>query len=187
MESLRERAGRLGSRELQLLAERAEERAEWARNEERTRIAREMHDVVAHRVSLMVVHAAALQAVARKDPEKAVKNAVLVGDMGRQALTELREMLGVLRTGRVVVRAGAGRCRWRPWGRRLRWRPRGRSMMGPRGRSSAELDELVGQSAAADGGGSRWRVTPGGMRGLSRRRTGRSSGGSDQRAQQCGG
>ncbi|MET7742324.1 histidine kinase [Streptomyces sp. NPDC005385] len=98
MESLRERADSL-ERELQLLAERAEERAEWARNEERTRIAREMHDVVAHRVSLMVVHAAALQAIARKDPEKAVKNAALVGDMGRQALTELREMLGVLRTG----------------------------------------------------------------------------------------
>ncbi|MFD4555046.1 sensor histidine kinase [Streptomyces sp. NPDC058469] len=98
MESLRERADSL-ERELQLLAERAEERAEWARNEERTRIAREMHDVVAHRVSLMVVHAAALQAVARKDPEKAVKNAALVGDMGRQALTELREMLGVLRSG----------------------------------------------------------------------------------------
>src|SRR4051812_48105072 len=98
MESLRERADDL-ERELQLLAERAEERAEWARNEERTRIAREMHDVVAHRVSLMVVHAAALQAVARKDPEKAVKNAALVGDMGRQALTELREMLGVLRSG----------------------------------------------------------------------------------------
>ncbi|NDZ88967.1 sensor histidine kinase, partial [Streptomyces sp. SID10115] len=98
VEGMRERADSL-ERELQLLAERAEERAEWARNEERTRIAREMHDVVAHRVSLMVVHAAALQAVARKDPEKAVKNAALVGDMGRQALTELREMLGVLRTG----------------------------------------------------------------------------------------
>ncbi|NYV75615.1 sensor histidine kinase, partial [Streptomyces sp. UH6] len=97
MESLRERADSL-ERELQLLAERAEERAEWARNEERRRIAREMHDVVAHRVSLMVVHAAALQAVALKDPEKAVRNAALVGDMGRQALTELREMLGVLRT-----------------------------------------------------------------------------------------
>lgn len=105
MESLRERADDL-ERELQLLAERAEERAEWARNEERTRIAREMHDVVAHRVSLMVVHAAALQAVARKDPEKAVRNAALVGDMGRQALTELREMLGVLRSG-----DGSGRQR----------------------------------------------------------------------------
>ncbi|MEV4440513.1 histidine kinase [Streptomyces sp. NPDC049577] len=97
VESLRERADGL-ERELSLLAERAEERAEWARNEERTRIAREMHDVVAHRVSLMVVHAAALQAVALKDPEKASRNAALVGDMGRQALTELREMLGVLRT-----------------------------------------------------------------------------------------
>lgn len=106
MESLRERADSL-ERELQLLAERAEERAEWARNEERTRIAREMHDVVAHRVSLMVVHAAALQAVARKDPEKAVRNAALVGDMGRQALTELREMLGVLRAGDGVGRRAA--------------------------------------------------------------------------------
>ena len=97
VDSLRERADGL-QRELALLADRAEERAEWARNEERTRIAREMHDVVAHRVSLMVVHAAAFQAVAPKDPERAARNAGLVGDMGRQALTELREMLGVLRT-----------------------------------------------------------------------------------------
>jgi signal transduction histidine kinase len=106
MESLRERADSL-ERELSLLADRAEERAEWARTEERTRIAREMHDVVAHRVSLMVVHAAALQAVAPKDPAKAVRNAALVGDMGRQALTELREMLGVLRTGDPAVTRGA--------------------------------------------------------------------------------
>ncbi|MER5962059.1 histidine kinase [Streptomyces sp. NPDC002057] len=102
MESLRERADSL-EQELSLLADRAEQRAEWARREERTRIAREMHDVVAHRVSLMVVHAAALQAVALKDPQKAVKNAALVGDMGRQALTELREMLGVLREGTAPV------------------------------------------------------------------------------------
>ncbi|WP_459737573.1 sensor histidine kinase [Streptomyces sp. E-15] len=153
MESLRERADSL-ERELQLLAERAEERAQWARNEERTRIAREMHDVVAHRVSLMVVHAAALQAVARKDPEKAVRNAALVGDMGRQALTELREMLGVLRAGEdtgrraavlplaavgeaaaaaasrvAVVEAGAAGA--------------------AEGPCLSELEELVGQSAAA--------------------------------------
>ncbi|MGW2281057.1 sensor histidine kinase [Streptomyces sp. NPDC001770] len=109
MESLRERADSL-ERELSLLADRAEERAEWARTEERTRIAREMHDVVAHRVSLMVVHAAALQAIAPKDPAKAVRNAALVGDMGRQALTELREMLGVLRSGDTLVapRTGSG-------------------------------------------------------------------------------
>ncbi|MFJ4695141.1 sensor histidine kinase [Streptomyces sp. NPDC088766] len=146
MESLRERADSL-ERELQLLAERAEERAEWARGEERTRIAREMHDVVAHRVSLMVVHAAALQAVARKDPEKAVRNAALVGDMGRQALTELREMLGVLRSGEgagargaVVPSAAVGVAA---------------VAVAPgvveegEGPCLSELDELVGQSAAA--------------------------------------
>ncbi|MGV9694666.1 sensor histidine kinase [Streptomyces sp. NPDC003470] len=151
MESLRERADSL-ERELQLLAERAEERAQWARGEERTRIAREMHDVVAHRVSLMVVHAAALQAVARKDPEKAVKNAALVGDMGRQALTELREMLGVLRTGAdagraeraavplaaVGVAAAAAASRAAEDG--------GRPAEGP---CLAELEELIGQSTAA--------------------------------------
>ncbi|MFI8349771.1 sensor histidine kinase [Streptomyces sp. NPDC085596] len=151
MESLRERADSL-ERELQLLAERAEERAEWARNEERTRIAREMHDVVAHRVSLMVVHAAALQAVARKDPEKAVRNAALVGDMGRQALTELREMLGVLRSGDGVRR-------------RVQPVPVPLAAVGVAAAEAAskaaaevvvvdgpwlsELEELVGQSAAA--------------------------------------
>jgi signal transduction histidine kinase len=97
VESLRERADGL-ERELELLAEKALERAERARAAERARIAREMHDVVAHRVSLMVVHAAALKAVALKDPQKASASAELLGDMGRQALTELREMLGVLRT-----------------------------------------------------------------------------------------
>ncbi|MEU4090372.1 sensor histidine kinase [Streptomyces aureus] len=149
MESLRERADSL-ERELQLLAERAEERAEWARNEERTRIAREMHDVVAHRVSLMVVHAAALQAVARKDPEKAVKNAALVGDMGRQALTELREMLGVLRTGGgsdvrgpAVPLAAVGAAAAAAASRAAD------DSGGGEGPSLAEIDELVGQSAAA--------------------------------------
>ncbi|MET8133978.1 histidine kinase [Streptomyces sp. NPDC005251] len=148
MESLRERADSL-ERELQLLAERAEERAEWARNEERTRIAREMHDVVAHRVSLMVVHAAALQAIARKDPEKAVKNAALVGDMGRQALTELREMLGVLRTGGLDARvpsvplAAVGAAAAAAASRAADDSGAGE------GPSLAEIDELIGQSAAA--------------------------------------
>ncbi|MFD3551410.1 sensor histidine kinase [Streptomyces goshikiensis] len=133
MESLQERADSL-ERELSLLADRAEERAEWARTEERTRIAREMHDVVAHRVSLMVVHAAALQAVAAKDPVKAVRNAALVGDMGRQALTELREMLGVLRAEAPKPAAVAIAA------------PAGSFEDGP---SLAELEALVGQSRAA--------------------------------------
>ncbi|MGW5400875.1 sensor histidine kinase [Streptomyces sp. NPDC003952] len=135
MESLHERADSL-ERELSLLADRAEERAEWARTEERTRIAREMHDVVAHRVSLMVVHAAALQAIAAKDPVKAARNAALVGDMGRQALTELREMLGVLRAEApkpaAAVMAPAALV--------------GSFEDGP---TLAELEVLVGQSRAA--------------------------------------
>lgn len=148
MESLRERADSL-ERELQLLAERAEERAEWARGEERRRIAREMHDVVAHRVSLMVVHAAALQAVARKDPEKAVKNAALVGDMGRQALTELREMLGVLRSGGDgVVRRERASVPLAAVGAAAA-AAASRAVEEAEGPSLAEIGELVGQSAAA--------------------------------------
>ncbi|MGW6708618.1 sensor histidine kinase [Streptomyces sp. NPDC054956] len=138
MESLQERADSL-ERELSLLADRAEERAEWARTEERTRIAREMHDVVAHRVSLMVVHAAALQAVALKDPAKAVKNAALVGDMGRQALTELREMLGVLR-------AEAPKPKPESVPEPVALGPAGGFEDGP---TLAELEALVGQSRAA--------------------------------------
>ncbi|GGW73514.1 histidine kinase [Streptomyces caelestis] len=146
MESLRERADSL-ERELQLLAERAEERAEWARNEERTRIAREMHDVVAHRVSLMVVHAAALQAVARKDPEKAVRNAALVGDMGRQALTELREMLGVLRSGGSERRERAAPVPLAAVG--VAAAAAASRAADDEGPCLAEIEELVGQSAAA--------------------------------------
>ncbi|MCI0384015.1 sensor histidine kinase [Streptomyces sp. CNQ085] len=152
VESLRERADGL-ERELSLLADRAEERAEWARNEERTRIAREMHDVVAHRVSLMVVHAAALQAVARRDPEKASRNAVLIGDMGRQALTELRTMLGVLRAHEARP-SGSAVGSDRPLARVAEV---AEAVAASAGRGSEEtggpclgdLDALVGQSRAA--------------------------------------
>ncbi|MFA1548141.1 sensor histidine kinase [Actinomadura chokoriensis] len=89
--SLQERAARL-EREQHLLAERA-------RGEERTRIAREMHDVVANRISVMVVHAGALKAIAARDPDRAAETATVIGDMGRQALEELRHVIGVLRQG----------------------------------------------------------------------------------------
>lgn len=145
MESLRERADSL-ERELSLLADRAEERAEWARTEERTRIAREMHDVVAHRVSLMVVHAAALQAVAPKDPAKAVRNAALVGDMGRQALTELREMLGVLRTGDALIAPPVGRVPLASVGRAAAAAAAAAVEDGPRLR---EVEVLIAQSREA--------------------------------------
>ncbi|MFJ8753545.1 sensor histidine kinase [Streptomyces sp. NPDC102441] len=145
MESLRERADSL-ERELSLLADRAEERAEWARTEERGRIAREMHDVVAHRVSLMVVHAAALQAVAPKDPAKAVRNAALVGDMGRQALTELREMLGVLRSGDALVAPRGGQVPLASVGRVAAAAAAEAAEDGPR---LCEVEALVAQSREA--------------------------------------
>jgi len=78
---------------------RREQAAETRRivTEERTRIARELHDVVAHQVSLMTVQAGAAKAVASQDPEGALRAMGAVEEAGRQALDELRHLLGVLR------------------------------------------------------------------------------------------
>lgn len=94
-----------GRREyLALLEERAEylerERAaegQRAVAEERTRIARELHDVVAHRVSMITVQAGAAQTVAVSHPDRAVRAMEAVEEEGREALEELRQILGVLR------------------------------------------------------------------------------------------
>jgi signal transduction histidine kinase len=82
-----------GRREQQVELE--EFRGAQAREVERSRIAREMHDVVAHRVSLMVLHAGALEMGARD--ERTVYTAGLIRAAGREALKELRQVLGVLR------------------------------------------------------------------------------------------
>jgi len=77
--------------ELDLQASRAAER-------ERTRIARELHDVVAHHVSLMAVQAEAATSLLPGRPEQARRSVEIIGDTARQALTELRRLLGVLRS-----------------------------------------------------------------------------------------
>jgi len=83
-------------RAAQLLREQAAESRRIV-IEERARIARELHDVVAHRVSLMTVQAGAAKAVAAQDPEGALRAMGAVEEAGRQALEELRHLLGVLR------------------------------------------------------------------------------------------
>jgi signal transduction histidine kinase len=81
----------------QQLAESREGAAESAALEERTRIAGELHDVVAHALSAMTVQAAAARRLAERDPEHAENAFATVEATGREALTELRRLLGVLR------------------------------------------------------------------------------------------
>jgi signal transduction histidine kinase len=72
-------------------------RAETARMAERTRIAREMHDVLAHRISLLALHAGGLEVRPDLPPEKVRETAVLLRSTARLALEELRGVIGVLR------------------------------------------------------------------------------------------
>ena len=83
------------------------ERAQWERethtrqavSDERLRIAREMHDVVAHSMSLIAVKAAVGNHLALEQPEAAREALRVIEDTSRETLAELRRMLGVLRTG----------------------------------------------------------------------------------------
>lgn len=71
--------------------------AERAVATERRRIAREMHDVVAHSMSVIAVQAAAGREIVHRDPDRAADVFVRIESVGREALAELRRMLGVLR------------------------------------------------------------------------------------------
>jgi signal transduction histidine kinase len=73
--------------------------AERATAEERARIARELHDVVAHSVSVMVVQASGVRRLLKEEQHREREALMSVEQIGRQALTEMRRMLGVMRTG----------------------------------------------------------------------------------------
>ena len=89
--SLEDRAARL-EREQQA-------NAQIAAAAERARIARELHDVIAHNVSVMVVQADGASYALRSDPERAAAALAAISRTGRQALGEMRRLLGVLRSG----------------------------------------------------------------------------------------
>ncbi|HEX5882828.1 MAG TPA: histidine kinase [Actinomycetota bacterium] len=89
VESLRDRAVRAET-EAQLRAEQAQQRA-------RDEIAREMHDVLGHRLSLLSVHAGALEFRPDAPAEEVARAATVIRENAHQALQDLREVIGVLR------------------------------------------------------------------------------------------
>jgi signal transduction histidine kinase len=91
VDSLRERNARL--------EEESRLRGDQARAAERERIAREMHDVLAHRISLLSLHAGALEYRPDAPPEEIAATAGVVRAAAAEALEELRDVIGVLREG----------------------------------------------------------------------------------------
>jgi signal transduction histidine kinase len=90
---------------------------------ERVRVARELHDVLAHDLSVMVIQAQGARRMVERDPEAAAEAADLIGQTGRDALTELRRLFGSVRHGE------------------------GEDLSGPPG--LGRLEELVGRARAA--------------------------------------
>lgn len=79
------------------LAAEAEQRALMAAADERARIAREMHDVVAHGLTVVIVQADGARYAAEHDPAVAVRTLDTIATTGRGALAEMRRLLGLLR------------------------------------------------------------------------------------------
>lgn len=90
-----------------------EERARRAVLDERTRIAREMHDLVAHSLAVIVSQAQGGQYAARTNPVQAATVLATIANTGRQALADMRGLLGVLRTD-APVNAPNGENGWGP-------------------------------------------------------------------------
>lgn len=83
--------------ELEELAREQEERGAVAA--ERSRVARELHDVLAHDLSVMTIQASAARRIAARDPAGAAQSAGLIEQTGREALAELRQLFGPVHRG----------------------------------------------------------------------------------------
>lgn len=91
--------GRRESRQERVRHAEAEQEllVEQTRHAERTRIAREMHDVLAHRISLLSLHAGALEFRPDAPPEEVARAAAVIRASAHQALEDLRAVIGILR------------------------------------------------------------------------------------------
>lgn len=89
MEAIRERA--------RILEQERGRESELAAAAERARIAREMHDIVAHSLAVIIAQADGGRYAARQDPEAGERVLTTIADLGRDALADIRRILGVLR------------------------------------------------------------------------------------------
>jgi glucose-6-phosphate-specific signal transduction histidine kinase len=92
---------------LRRLDERARNLADRARRAERLELARELHDIVAHHITGMVIQAQAAQVVARRDPAKVPDSLTEIEAAGTEAMTAMRRVLGLLRDTDDVVSVSA--------------------------------------------------------------------------------
>jgi signal transduction histidine kinase len=104
--ALRRQMGWLVERALRLEIER-DQQSFLAAAAERARIAREMHDVVSHNIQVMVTLADAAAVAQRSDPRRATEAMADVSGTGRQALRDMRRLLGLLRDGETQTDPGS--------------------------------------------------------------------------------
>ncbi|MFI8974368.1 sensor histidine kinase [Nocardia asteroides] len=95
----RSRRGEIAAltRHAALLEQQQEQRTRLAVLEERTRIARDLHDILAHSLAVVIAQADGGRYTARAEPERAIEALAAIGDQGRTALAETRRAIGVLR------------------------------------------------------------------------------------------
>ena len=105
--SRRERIDSLVDRARRLEIER-DQQALIATSAERTRIAREMHDIVAHSLSVIIAQADGGRYAADQDPAAATRSLTTIAETGRAALADMRRLLGVLRPEAIAAGAASG-------------------------------------------------------------------------------